>query len=152
MAQSFLLSGTESIDQKICSRFNIATVDQATYSRHKGEYADIRSLTEIICKDDPSIEADLTDALLQQGTIKTAALQNLREKVGAQNHRTQILGNLMLLYLLMSPALKARELHAAVWRQWLAEQALRSVRRPEQKKAFGHCEGLAALAALFDIG
>ena len=104
LAQSFLLSGTESIDQKIFSRFNIATVDQATYSRHKGKYADIRPFTESICKDDPSIEAALTDALLQQGTVKTAALQNLREKLGTQNHRTQILGDLMLLYLLMRPS------------------------------------------------
>ena len=104
LAQSFLLSGTESIDQKIFAQFNIATVDQATYSRHTGKYADIRSFTESVCKDDPSIEADLTDALLQQGTVKTAALQNLREKLGAQNHRTQILGDLMLLYLLMRPS------------------------------------------------
>jgi len=65
--------------------------------RHKDKYADIIAYTETICTEDPSIEADLTTATCNKfGVERTAELQAPRHNLGADSHRVQQLGDLML--------------------------------------------------------
>ena len=60
----------------------------------------MRSFSEAALHDDPSIDTNLSAAMKLHGAEKAIALQALRVKLGKGSHRTQQLGDLMLLYLL----------------------------------------------------
>ena len=99
-SEKFIMSDAESIEAKVLSQFDVETIDPPTFSRHKSRYADVRALAEAIYKDDPSIGADLTSALSKNGSNKITALRNLRDKLGQHSHRSEQLGDMMLLALL----------------------------------------------------
>ena len=100
-AEQFILPGSSSMDSRVMAQFDISELDASSFARHKYKHADIKGYTEAVCKDDPSIEADyLTATCNKFGVERTAALQALRTKLGADSHREQQLGDLMILYLL----------------------------------------------------
>ena len=120
-ANQFLIHGNDSAETSILAQFNIADLDPATYTRHKSKFADVRAFAEAACKDDPSIEADLTAALHKNGAERTSALQTLRGKLGKQSHRAQQLGDLVIIYLLsrLSTATPVRESVSEACRDFL---------------------------------
>ena len=107
-ARKNLLSGSETTECEILAQFQLSRIDPQTFTAYKRKYNDIPAFTEVVCKEDPTIETELAAAIHKQGPERAAALQALGRRMGPHSHRQNILGDAMLFHLITRPSSNAQ--------------------------------------------